>query len=123
VATLLSLYMRQGKTQAAVPRIFKLVEQYPQSPGLHVLLGVAYLNLRDWDKSEANARQALALDPNPKDAYTLLANIDLARGAAEQAKTHFRAAIEANPSGLTNLRGLRKVIREGRELGRGEKAM
>jgi tetratricopeptide (TPR) repeat protein len=102
LATLLSLDMRQGKTQAAVPRISKLVEQYPQNPGLRVLLGVAYLNLKDLDKSEANVRQALALDPKTKDAYALLANIDLARGAAELAKTHFRAAIEANPSGLTN---------------------
>jgi tetratricopeptide (TPR) repeat protein len=102
VATLLSLYMRQGKTQAAVARISKLVEQYPQNPGLHVLLGVAYLNLKDLDKSEANVRQALALDPKANDAYTLLANIDLARGAIEQAETHFRSAIEANPNGLTN---------------------
>lgn len=102
VATLLSLYMRQGKVQAAVPRISRLVEQYPQNPGLHVLLGVAYLNVKDLERAEANARQALALDPKAKDAYTLLANIDLARGATEPAKTHFRAAIAANPAGLAN---------------------
>jgi tetratricopeptide (TPR) repeat protein len=102
VATLLSIYMKQGKTQAAVLRISRLVEQYPQNPGLRVLLGVAYLNLKDWDKSEANVRQALALDPKARDAYTLLANIDLARGAVEPAEAHFRAAIEANPSGLIN---------------------
>jgi tetratricopeptide (TPR) repeat protein len=114
VATLLSLYMRQGRTQAAVARISKLVDRYPQNPGLHVLLGVAYLNLKDLDKSEANGRQALALDPKAKDAYTLLANIDLARGAIEQAKTHFRAAIEANPSGLTNYGALeRQYEKEG----------
>jgi tetratricopeptide (TPR) repeat protein len=102
VATLLGLYLRQGKVQAAVPRISKLVEEYPQNPGLHVLLGVAYLNLKDLDKAEANVKQALANDPKAKDAYALLANIDLARGAVEQAKTHFRAAIESNPSGLIN---------------------
>jgi tetratricopeptide (TPR) repeat protein len=101
-ATLLSLYMRQGKAQAAVLRISKLVEQNPQNSGLRVLLGVTYLNLKDFNKSESNVRQALALDPKAKDAYTLLANIDLARGAMEQAKTHFRAAIQANPNGVVN---------------------
>jgi len=74
-----------------------------------VLLGVAYLNLKDFDKSEANVKQALALDPKAKDAYMLLANIDLGRGATEQAKTHFRAAIEANPSGLVNYMTLERL--------------
>ena len=102
VATLVSLYMREGKTQAAAARVSKLVEQNPQNADLHVLLGVAYLNLKDFDKSEAHVKQALALDPKAKDAYTLYANVDLARGAFEQAKTHFRAAIAANPSGVIN---------------------
>jgi tetratricopeptide (TPR) repeat protein len=62
---------------------------------------VAYLNLKDFDKSEAQVHQAL-IDPQARDAYTLLANIDLARGAFDQAKTHFRAAIEANPGGVVN---------------------
>jgi tetratricopeptide (TPR) repeat protein len=102
VATILSLYTHEGKTQAAAARISKLVDANPQNAGLHVLLGVACLNLRDFDKSEANARQALSLDPKAKDAYTLLGNIDLARGDFAQAKTHFRAAIDANPNGLIN---------------------
>ena len=88
--------------QTVVPRIAKLVEQYPRNPGLYVLLGVAYLDLKELDKSEANVRQALALDPKARDAHTLLANIDLARGAVEQAKTHLRAGIEANPGALVN---------------------
>jgi tetratricopeptide (TPR) repeat protein len=101
-ATLLSLDLRQGKTQAAASRISSLLDRNPENPGLHVLLGVAYLNLKDFDKSEAQAHQALTLDPKAKDAYTLWANIDMARGAFEQAKTHFRAAIESNPSGVVN---------------------
>ena len=82
------------------------MEQNPQNAELHVLLGVACLNLKDFDKSEANVKQALALDPKAKDAYMVWANIDLGRGALDQAKTHFRAAIEANPNGLANYMGL-----------------
>ncbi len=65
------------------------MEAYPQNAGLHVLLGVAYLNLKDFDKSEANVRQALSLDPKAKDAYTLLGNIDLARGAVRAGQDAF----------------------------------
>jgi tetratricopeptide (TPR) repeat protein len=55
VAMWLNLAMRQGKTAAAATRIARLVEQNPQNVGLHVLLGVAYLNLKDLDKSAAHA--------------------------------------------------------------------
>ena len=114
VSTLLGLYTRQGKTQAAAQRISKLVEQDPKSAGLHVLLGEAWFNVKDLDKAEANARQALALDPNVEDGYSLLANTDLARGALDQARTHFRAAIDANPTGLSNYMSLELLSeREG----------
>jgi len=114
VSTLLGLYTRQGKTQAAVQRISKLVEQDPKSAGLHVLLGEAWFNVKELDKAEANARQALALDPKIEDGYSLLANTDLARGALDQARTHFRAAIDANPTGLSNYMSLELLSeREG----------
>jgi len=109
VAMLLNLAMRQGKTAAAATRIARLVEQNLQNAGLHVLLGVAYLNLKDLDKSAAHARQALALDPKAKDAYTLLGNIDLARGSSEEAKQDFRAAIAADPGNLSNYLALEVV--------------
>jgi len=97
LATLLSRSIRQGRTQEAVRRISELVRQYPQNPGLRMLLGVGYFNLKDLEKSEASVRQALALDPGTLDAHTLLANIDFARGSVEQAKSDLRAAIATNP--------------------------
>jgi len=106
LATLLSLYSRQGRTQEALQRITGLVQQYPQNAGLHFLQALGYFFLKDLGKSEAGVRQALALDPRTPDAYTLLANIALARGSAEEAKADLRAAIVAHPRSLLNYTAL-----------------
>jgi len=102
LAMLLKVYDRQGKTKLVVERISGLVLQYPQNAGLHFLLGVAYYNLKDLEKAEASIRQALALDPKTLDAYTMLANIDLATGSVEKAKADLNAAIAANPRNVAN---------------------
>jgi Tfp pilus assembly protein PilF len=65
-------------------------------------LGLAYFSLHDLVSAEASVRQAIALDPRTPDAYTLLANVDFAKGSIENAKSDLRTAIEANPRKLTN---------------------
>ena len=102
LAMLVSLDVRRGKAQEAVKRVSKLVEQYPQIAGLRFLLAVGYFSTKDLEKSEANVRQALLLDPKTPDAYSLLSSIELARGFVEKAKAHLRMAIEVNPRNVTN---------------------
>ncbi len=87
-------------------RVSGLVQQHPQNAGLHFLLGVGYFSLKDLEKSEASVRQALTLDPRTPDAYTLLANIDFAKGSVEKAKMNLRAAIEAKPRNMANYMAL-----------------
>lgn len=94
--------MRQGKSQALVPKLAKLANGHPGNAGLRILLGVAFLDLKDLDKAEASVRQPLAIDVDVKDAYTSLGNVDLARGSMESAKAHFRTAIQTDPNDLTN---------------------
>jgi tetratricopeptide (TPR) repeat protein len=106
LAMLVSLCVRQGRAQEPVERISKLVERYPRIAGLRFLLAVGHLALRDLEKSEASVRQAMALDPKTPDAYTLLANIDLAKGLVEKAKVDLHTAIEANPRNVTNFMAL-----------------
>jgi tetratricopeptide (TPR) repeat protein len=106
LATLLNLYSQQGRMQEGLQRIAGLVQQYPQNAGLHFLLALSYFGVKDLAKAETNVRQALALDPKTPDAYTLLANIHLARGAAEEAKADLRAAIAAHPRSLLNYMAL-----------------
>jgi tetratricopeptide (TPR) repeat protein len=106
LALMLALRAKQGRTTESVQDLSILVAQHPSEAGLHLLLAVGYLNLKDLDKSEASARQALALDPKIPNAYTLLANIDFARGETAKGKADFRAAIELNPHNLSNYAGL-----------------
>jgi cellulose synthase operon protein C len=106
LAMLLNLYDRQRRTQEAVQRISTLVYQHPQNAGLHFLLAVGYFRMKELEKSEVSLRRAITLDPKTPDAYTLLADIDLAKGAVEKAKMDFRAAIDANPRNMTNYRAL-----------------
>jgi tetratricopeptide (TPR) repeat protein len=102
LATLLKLYSQEGRAQEGLQRISALVQRYPQNAGLHFLQGLAYFSLKDLEKSEASVREALALDPKTPDAYTLLADIHLARGAIGEAKADLRAAIAAHPRSLLN---------------------
>jgi tetratricopeptide (TPR) repeat protein len=62
--------------------------------------------LKNLDQAEASVRQALALDPKTPEAYTLLANIDFARGTVEKAKANLRKAIEINPRNVSNYAAL-----------------
>jgi tetratricopeptide (TPR) repeat protein len=102
LATLLKLYSVQGRMKEGLQRITSLVQQYPQNAGLSLLQGLAYFDLKELEKSEASVRRALVLDPKTPDAYTLLANINFARGAVEEAKSNLRAAIAAHPRSLLN---------------------
>jgi tetratricopeptide (TPR) repeat protein len=102
LGTLLSLYTREGRSAEAVRRMAGAVQQYPQKAGLHFLLGLAYFSVKDLAHSETSVRQALKLDPQIPDAYTLLANIALARGSAEEAKSLLRTAIASSPRKLLN---------------------
>jgi tetratricopeptide (TPR) repeat protein len=106
LATLVKLSSQDGKAQEVLQRISGLVQQYPQNAGLHFLQGLAYFSLKDLEKSEASVRRALELEPKTPDAYTLLANIHLARGAVGDAKTDLRAAISAHPRSLVNYMSL-----------------
>jgi tetratricopeptide (TPR) repeat protein len=102
LAALLKLYISLGKTEDAMKRIAVLVQQYPNNAGLHFLLAVGYLGLKDLDNSEISIRRAIALDPRTTDAYTLLANIDFAKGAIEQAKRDLRTAMDLHPNNAAN---------------------
>src|SRR5581483_3066065 len=102
LSMLLNVYIREERGNEGVQRIAGLVQQHPQNAGLHFLLGLAYFNLKNLPQAEACTLRALSLDPKTPDAYTLLANINLSRGAVTEAKANLRAAIAAQPHSLLN---------------------
>jgi len=102
LTTQLNLSMGQGKTQAEIQRLQALAQQHPQNAGLRFLLGLGYFNLNDLRQSEANLTAALKIDPATPQAHTVLANIYLTRGLAEEATREFRAAIDVEPRNVNN---------------------
>ena len=100
--------IQQKKTEEITQRLSALVQQYPRNSGLHLLFAVACFENKALDQAEANVRQALAIDPKTPDAYSMLANIEFARGATENAKAHLRSAIAASPQKLSNYMALVK---------------
>ena len=106
LSLLLKLYIQQGRSRELLQRLTGLVQQDPQNGGLHFLLGLAYFSLKDLDKSESSVHQALKLDPQIPDAYTLLANIAFARGSADQGKSLLRMAIASSPRKVLNYMAL-----------------
>ena len=106
LAILLKLSLSRGTVPEVIQRISGLLQQHPQNAGLHFLLALGYFSLKDLDRAEAGVRKALALDPGTPDAYTLLANIDLARGATGKAELDLRSAIAAQPRTVSNYAAL-----------------
>ena len=102
LATLLKLSASRGTVPEVIQRISGLLQQHPQNAGLHFLLALGYFSIKDLDKAEAGVGKALALDAGTPDAYTLLANIDLARGATGKAESDLRNAIAAHPRNVSN---------------------
>ena len=106
---LVNLRIRESRPQEVLPRISKLVEQYPQNAGLRFLLAGVYFRLNELGNAEANAARAVMLDRQTPDGYTLLANIHKAQGSVEKAKGDLQAAIDVNPRTLANYMTLEKL--------------
>ena len=64
----------------------------------HTMLAQRQLSRGDLDAAESEARQALKLQGDSADAYTLLAVIATNRGRAAQAGDHYRRAAELAPA-------------------------
>ena len=80
LSLLVNVYSREGRAREAITRLAALIQQHPQTASLHFLLGLAYFSIDNLQQSEGSVRSALRLDPKTPDAYTLLANIALAKG-------------------------------------------
>ncbi|MEO7143486.1 MAG: tetratricopeptide repeat protein, partial [Bryobacteraceae bacterium] len=102
LAMLVKLYAREGRTKEVLGRISSVLSEQPRNPGLHFLLAVCYFDLKDLANSETSVKDAIRLDPKTRDAFTLLADIDYARGLADKAKSDLRTAIELNPRNVSN---------------------
>lgn len=121
LSTLLNLYVAQGKTRLAVQRLEGLVRQYPQFGGLHYFLGMAYFHQGDWGKAEAAVRQAISLNPENPECYSLLGGIELKQGSTEKAKEDLGRAIKLSPRNMGNYIALAEVSEQEGNWGQAKK--
>lgn len=102
LAQVLKLCIVEGKAPQAVQELTELVKKRPENAGLYMLLAVGYFNLKDLNQSETNVRKAIRIDSHTPDAYTLLANIDIAKGQMQQAEKDLGVAIDTIPNNISN---------------------
>jgi predicted Zn-dependent protease len=103
LTVLAAINIRQGKSKEFLNRVAPLVQQQPQNAGLRYLLALAYHLTGDGQRAEAEAKEALKLNPKTPRIHMLLASIYLAANRLEEVKSELRAAIESDPRDLTNL--------------------
>ena len=85
-----------------MPRLTRLAQENPNNDGIFLLLGLGYFTAKDLKGAESSVQRALELNPHTPDAYSLLANVDLARGAVDRAKAHLAQAIAEDPRNIHN---------------------
>jgi Flp pilus assembly protein TadD len=75
-----------GNYQDAIPVLEDVVETDPENASAYNLLGFAFRNLGDYDKSETYYDQALMIDPKHKGANEYLGELYLKLGQLEKAE-------------------------------------
>lgn len=58
------LQLKRGKLSDAYGQYLRLIEQYPDTPEVRLILAEVAIDGGDWDEAERHGRAAIALDPN-----------------------------------------------------------
>ena len=77
--TLGVLYRKRGDYQAALQQYQKALKIHPDQPKLHYNIGRLHVDLKDLRQAKINFEEALALDPNFREAREALDAIELGR--------------------------------------------
>jgi tetratricopeptide (TPR) repeat protein len=67
--------MNKGKAEKAIPHLEKAVSLYTEFQQAYLLLGMAYIDQKQWEKAESTLRHAVELDPKKADAYFALGDM------------------------------------------------
>ncbi len=63
------VYMKQNKASSAMPILRKQLSVYPRSKQLHLSLGRAYINLKNWKEARKSFETAVSVDPDDSSAH------------------------------------------------------
>ncbi len=68
---LADIRLQQGKTSAAYGQYLRLIEQYPDTPEVRLILAEIALDTNNWDEARRHGNAAVALVPNDPQAVAL----------------------------------------------------
>jgi tetratricopeptide (TPR) repeat protein len=100
------------KPDLAVAHGERAVALDPRMPAAHSNLGIAFFDLKDYDRAEACQRRALELDKHLASALNNLGSICRARKDNTGALDWYRKTITAHPAHLESLSNLGAVLLE-----------
>jgi type IV pilus assembly protein PilF len=90
------IYITESRYQDALRELALGISTDKCDAETYNLLGVVYLNLKDYAKAEESFNKALKLEPNFSEAYNNLGILNLLQGRYQQAIFYFEKAL-ANP--------------------------
>lgn len=101
---LAEIRLEQGDIGAAYSQYLRLIEQYPDTPDVRILLASIAIDISNWDEARRHGQAAIALAPDDAQAQAIavaLAYRDASQindtAALAQAATRARTLLDANP--------------------------
>ena len=116
VTQIVMIKTTQGKYEEARKRVVQQVEQVPQSPFLHNLLGQLWGHDKNYAQAELEYRKAIELEPSLFPAYLNLAAIYLQLGKQDQAVKEYETVLAKNPNAIQAHMMLGMIHESRREL-------
>jgi Tfp pilus assembly protein PilF len=101
---------RSGDVNKSMQHLQKALGIYPDYVEAHNNLGVAYMNLGQYDKAADEFRKAVALDPAADRAYSNLALSLSDLGRFEEAEVAVRKALQLAPNSIVTRYVLGRVL-------------
>ncbi len=83
--------------QEAIVTLEELLQEHPDEPILHALLGVSHARLDDAGRAVDELKRAIELAPDDGKNHLYLAQIYESRQRGQAAEEHYRKALERNP--------------------------
>jgi len=92
-----NLRIEEGQETIAIPLLEKVVASDPQIPHAQYFLGVAYKELRQFDKAIEHLRKAIELVPDSMMAQYEMAISLYEKGELQSSTTHFEIVVDHSP--------------------------
>jgi tetratricopeptide (TPR) repeat protein len=113
IAQIVMIKTAQKKSDEARARVVRQLDQAPQSPLLHNLLGQLWAHEKNYAQAEQEFRKAIELNDALFPAYLNLAGIYLQMDKLDQAIKEYGAVLEKNPKAI-QAHMMLGMIHEGR---------